>query len=54
MKRYYDKQWDQMFERLLKFKEENGHCLVPKRYPVDQRLGTWVHTQVRWVVGLHL
>lgn len=45
MKRYYDKQWDQMFERLLKFKEENGHCMVPKRYPPDLKLGTWVHTQ---------
>jgi len=45
MKRYYDRQWDQMFERLLKFKEDNGHCLVPKRFPADQKLGTWVHTQ---------
>ena len=45
MKRFYSKQWDQMFDRLLKFKEEHGHCLVPKRYPADQRLGTWVHTQ---------
>jgi hypothetical protein len=25
MKRYYDRQWDGMFEKLLKFKEENGH-----------------------------
>jgi hypothetical protein len=45
MKRYYDKQWDQMFERLLKFKEDNGHCMVPKRYPPEMKLGTWVHTQ---------
>lgn len=45
MKRYYDKQWDATFERLLEFKAVNGHCLVPKRYPVDQKLGTWVHTQ---------
>jgi len=25
MKRYYDKQWDQMFERLLAYKAANGH-----------------------------
>lgn len=45
MKRYYDKQWDQMFDRLLEFKAKHGHCLVPKRYPEDMKLGTWVHTQ---------
>lgn len=45
MKRYYDKQWDQMFERLLAFKAATGHCMVPKRYPPDMKLGTWVHTQ---------
>eukprot|EP00339_Tiarina_fusa_P008798 CAMPEP_0117025770 /NCGR_PEP_ID=MMETSP0472-20121206/19007_1 /TAXON_ID=693140 ORGANISM="Tiarina fusus, Strain LIS" /NCGR_SAMPLE_ID=MMETSP0472 /ASSEMBLY_ACC=CAM_ASM_000603 /LENGTH=877 /DNA_ID=CAMNT_0004732585 /DNA_START=316 /DNA_END=2949 /DNA_ORIENTATION=- len=45
MKRYYDKQWDHMFGRLMAFKEANGHCMVPKRYPPDMKLGTWVHTQ---------
>ncbi len=45
MKRYYDKQWDQMFDRLVEFKAKQGHCLVPKRYPDDMKLGTWVHTQ---------
>ena len=45
MKRYYDKQWDQMFQRLLQFKEAHGHCRVPKRYQADTKLGTWVHTQ---------
>lgn len=39
MKRYYDKQWDQMFDRLLEFKAKQGHCLVPKRYPDDMKLG---------------
>ena len=38
MKRYYDKQWDQMFDRLLEFKAKQGHCLVPKRYPDDIKL----------------
>ena len=45
MKRYYARIWDQMYQRLLQFKAENGHCLVPKRYPADIKLGTWVHTQ---------
>lgn len=45
MKRYYDKQWDSMFQKLLAFREEHGHCVVPKRYLSDLRLGTWVHTQ---------
>jgi hypothetical protein len=45
MKRFYDKQWDNMFEKLNAFKMDNGHCMVPKRYPADIKLGTWVHTQ---------
>eukprot|EP00934_Nitzschia_sp_Nitz4_P001966 Nitzschia sp. Nitz4//scaffold107_size73032//27795//30897//NITZ4_005759-RA/size73032-augustus-gene-0.100-mRNA-1//-1//CDS//3329532590//1966//frame0 len=45
MKRYYDKQWDAMFQRLLDFKEKYGHANVPKRFPDDLKLGTWVHTQ---------
>jgi hypothetical protein len=28
MKRYYDKQWDSMFQRLLEFKQNHGHCNV--------------------------
>ena len=45
MKRYYDKQWDAMFQTLLDFKKKYGHCNVPKRFPENARLGTWVHTQ---------
>jgi hypothetical protein len=45
MKRFYDKQWDQMYDRLREYKQVYGHCLVPKRYALDQKLGTWVHTQ---------
>eukprot|EP00529_Nitzschia_sp_RCC80_P008070 CAMPEP_0113486452 /NCGR_PEP_ID=MMETSP0014_2-20120614/25004_1 /TAXON_ID=2857 /ORGANISM="Nitzschia sp." /LENGTH=1315 /DNA_ID=CAMNT_0000380125 /DNA_START=307 /DNA_END=4254 /DNA_ORIENTATION=+ /assembly_acc=CAM_ASM_000159 len=45
MKRYYDKRWDSMFDRLVAFKQANGHCMVPKRYATDPQLGTWVHTQ---------
>jgi Helicase associated domain len=45
MKRYYDKQWEGMFQNLLDFKKKYGHCNVPKRFPENARLGTWVHTQ---------
>eukprot|EP00429_Kryptoperidinium_foliaceum_P036643 CAMPEP_0176178096 /NCGR_PEP_ID=MMETSP0120_2-20121206/91256_1 /TAXON_ID=160619 /ORGANISM="Kryptoperidinium foliaceum, Strain CCMP 1326" /LENGTH=1067 /DNA_ID=CAMNT_0017516245 /DNA_START=166 /DNA_END=3371 /DNA_ORIENTATION=+ len=45
MKRYYDKQWDSMFQQLLDFKQKYGHVNVPKRYPENLKLGTWCHTQ---------
>jgi hypothetical protein len=38
MKRYYDRQWDAMFDKLLKFREETGHVMVPKRYPPEIKL----------------
>lgn len=45
MKRYYDKQWQDMFDQLLDFKAKNGHTMVPKRFPDNPRLANWVHTQ---------
>lgn len=33
--------WDEMFERLLEYKAEHGHCLVPNRYAKDPQLGSW-------------
>lgn len=33
--------WEDMFERLLKYKAEHGHCLVPNRYAKDPQLGSW-------------
>lgn len=39
--------WDSMFDRLILFKKENGHCLVPNRYQQDKALGTWVSAQRR-------
>jgi hypothetical protein len=39
--------WYVMFDRLKKFKEQNGHCLVPNRYREDRSLGSWVSTQRR-------
>ena len=36
----YDDQWDVMFALLEKYKQATGDCLVPKRYPANQKLGT--------------
>jgi hypothetical protein len=34
-----------MFERLRKYKEEHGNCLVPRRYEEDAELTEWGATQ---------
>lgn len=39
--------WDEMFERLRRYKEDKGNCNVPNRYPDDPQLGFWVSTQRR-------
>eukprot|EP00551_Chaetoceros_affinis_P010200 CAMPEP_0203675788 /NCGR_PEP_ID=MMETSP0090-20130426/22149_1 /ASSEMBLY_ACC=CAM_ASM_001088 /TAXON_ID=426623 /ORGANISM="Chaetoceros affinis, Strain CCMP159" /LENGTH=275 /DNA_ID=CAMNT_0050542117 /DNA_START=42 /DNA_END=866 /DNA_ORIENTATION=- len=31
--------WDEMFEELVKFKDDHGHCLVPQRYEQNSSLG---------------
>lgn len=46
-KQIHNEQWEIMFERLCAFKALRGHCLVPKRFVEDPKLGTWVETQVR-------
>ena len=37
--------WNEMYAKLVKFKEAIGHCNVPKDYPEDPKLGLWVSTQ---------
>jgi hypothetical protein len=37
--------WKKQYEKLVEFKRKNGHCLVPKKWPEDASLGTWVDTQ---------
>jgi hypothetical protein len=32
-------------EKMVKFKQKNGHCIVPKRYQEDVSLGAWVSDQ---------
>jgi hypothetical protein len=40
-----DKLWHQHYEKLVDFKRNNGHCMVPCRYEHDKSLGKWVSTQ---------
>ena len=39
------KQWEAIFDRLVKFKEANDHCRVPRTYAEDPELGQWAHSQ---------
>jgi len=40
-----DKKWNQRLEELKRFREINGHCRVPDKFPVNPQLATWVSTQ---------
>lgn len=37
--------WDQMFEKLVHFKKQNGHCDVPSVWVPDPQLASWVANQ---------
>jgi hypothetical protein len=39
------KSWKRQYEKLVEFKRNNGHCLVPSRYKEDVSLGNWVRQQ---------
>lgn len=43
--RLNDQQWEEMYQRLVRYKEEHGDCLVPRKYERDAKLSTWVETQ---------
>jgi hypothetical protein len=40
-----DHRWNKQYEKLVEFKQKNGHCRVPSRYQEDLCLGEWVKTQ---------
>jgi len=42
---YHNGLWDQVFQRLVVFKEQHGHCKVPATWPEDQALAEWVRRQ---------
>jgi len=39
------KKWQDMYQVLIQFRKENGHCNVPKKFPPNQKLGSWVDYQ---------
>lgn len=42
---YQEKQWCELYDILLEFKEAKGHCLVPHSYPENPQLSRWVKRQ---------
>jgi Helicase associated domain/Helicase conserved C-terminal domain len=43
----YDAEWEANFESLVRFKQQEGHCNVPLKWPDDPRLGLWAENQRR-------
>ena len=37
--------WNIRFQQLCEFKVQFGHCLVPRRYPANPKLGIWCAAQ---------
>lgn len=37
--------WDERFQQLTEYKEQNGHCRVPKGYKDNPQLANWVMSQ---------
>ncbi|CAJ1935228.1 unnamed protein product [Cylindrotheca closterium] len=37
-----DSTWESRFKDLVQFKQEHGHCNVPRRYKANPKLGVWV------------
>lgn len=40
-----DKVWNELFQRLVKYKKRHGDCDVPSSYPSDTILANWVANQ---------
>ncbi|KAL7514863.1 hypothetical protein ACHAXN_012150 [Cyclotella atomus] len=40
-----NERWQEQYDKLVTFKQENGHCRVPCRYKDDPDLGGWVKFQ---------
>jgi len=42
---YQAENWTEKFEELLRFREQNGHCLVPNCHPENPALAQWTKRQ---------
>ncbi len=40
-----EKRWGEMLDMLREYKEDNGDCNVPRRWPKNEQLASWVSTQ---------
>jgi hypothetical protein len=40
--------WMELYNKLVEFKQINGHCNVPQRYQSNPQLGLWVQRQRRF------
>jgi hemerythrin superfamily protein len=40
-----ESKWNQQYEKIIEFKRNKGHCMVPYAYEQDKPLGQWVTTQ---------
>jgi hypothetical protein len=36
-----DAKWERNFQKIVSYREKNGHTLVPNRYPLDPQLASW-------------
>ena len=45
--RFKEGKWLQSLAKVVAFKEENGHCNVPRKWKNEPTLGEWVHFQRR-------
>ncbi len=43
--RRHETAWNEMYQRLVRFKNAHGHCNVPTKWNVDRQLGRWVAIQ---------
>jgi Helicase associated domain len=41
----FDAFWEDCFKALVAFQARHGHCSVPRSYPENPQLSTWVNTQ---------
>jgi hypothetical protein len=44
-RKYQTGQWNERYQELLKFRQENGHLFVPHSFPANQKLAQWVKRQ---------
>jgi len=44
---HIERNWNNMFKELVVYQRENGDTFVPQKYPDNEKLGNWVHSQRR-------